>query len=147
MIPEIGHYALIMALCLAIVQSIVPLVGAQRGNAQWMALTRPSATGQFVFLSIAFFCLTYSFIQNDFSVLYVAKNSNTALPIAYRISAVWGAHEGSLLLWAYLLAGWTIAVAFFSRSLPQVMVARVISIMGMVSIGFLLFMILTSNPF
>ena len=147
MIPEIGHYALIMALCLAIVQSIVPLIGAQRGNAQWMALTRPSATGQFVFLSIAFFCLTYSFIQNDFSVLYVAKNSNTALPIAYRISAVWGAHEGSLLLWAYLLAGWTIAVAFFSRSLPQVMVARVISIMGMVSIGFLLFMILTSNPF
>ena len=147
MIPELGHFALIVALCLALAQSIIPLTGAQLGNKQWMAVARPVATGQFVFLLMAFGLLTYSFIQNDFSVLYVAKNSNTSLPIAYRISAVWGAHEGSLLLWAFLLSGWTVAVALFSRCLPQVVVARVISIMGMISIGFLLFMLLTSNPF
>jgi cytochrome c-type biogenesis protein CcmF len=112
-----------------------------------MSVARPVAIGHFVFILLAFCLLTYSFIQNDFSVMYVAKNSNTGLPLAYRISAVWGAHEGSLLLWAFLLACWTVAVAIFSRSLPQIMVARVISIMGMVSIGFLLFMLFTSNPF
>ncbi len=147
MIPELGQFVLIVALCLALIQSIIPLAGAQCGNTQWMSTARPVAIGHFVFILLAFCILTYSFIQNDFSVLYVAKNSNTGLPLAYRISAVWGAHEGSLLLWAFLLSGWTVAVAIFSRSLPQVMVARIISIMGMVSIGFLLFMLFTSNPF
>ena len=116
MTPEIGHFALVIALCLALVQGVLPLVGAQRGIAQWMAAARPIAIGQFVFLVISFACLTTAFIQNDFTVLYVANNSNTALPLAYRISAVWGAHEGSLLLWSLILSGWTVAVAVFSRN-------------------------------
>ena len=147
MTPEIGHFALVIALCLALVQGVLPLIGAQRGIAQWMAAARPIAIGQFVFLVISFACLTTAFIQNDFSVLYVANNSNTALPLPYRISAVWGAHEGSLLLWSLILSGWTVAVAVFSRSLPVAMSSRVIGVMGLVSIGFLLFMIATSNPF
>ncbi len=147
MIPELGHFALILALCLALAQGILPLIGAQRGNLSLMALARPAAQGQFVFIGIAFLCLTYSFIVNDFSVLYVASNSNTALPLEYRIAAVWGAHEGSLLLWACILSVWTLAVTVFSRSLPQVMIARVIAVMGLISVGFLLFMLATSNPF
>jgi ABC-type transport system involved in cytochrome c biogenesis permease subunit len=147
MTPEIGHFALVIALCLALVQGVLPLVGAQRGITQWMAAARPIAVGQFVFLAISFACLTAAFIQNDFTVLYVANNSNTALPLPYRISAVWGAHEGSLLLWSLILSGWSVAVAVFSRSLPMAMSSRVIGIMGLVSIGFLLFMLATSNPF
>ena len=147
MIPELGHFALILALCLALAQGILPLIGAQRGNLSLMALARPAAQGQFVFIAISFLCLTYSFIVNDFSVLYVASNSNTALPLEFRIAAVWGAHEGSLLLWACILSVWTLAVTVFSRSLPQVMVARVIAVMGLISVGFLLFMLATSNPF
>ncbi len=147
MIPELGHFALILALCLAVVQTIFPLIGAQRGMSNWMAVARPAAAGQWVFLSIAFGCLTYSFIQSDFSVAYVAGNSNSALPLQYRISAVWGGHEGSLLLWALILSSWTFAVAIFSRTLPQEMAVRVLGVMGFVSIGFLLFMIMTSNPF
>jgi len=147
MIPELGHFALILALCLALVQAIVPLAGATRGQPQWMAVARPAAIGQCAFLLLAFGLLTYSFIVSDFSVVYVANNSNVKLPLAYRISAVWGAHEGSLLLWAVILSIWTTAVALFSRSLPQAMVARVISVMGLISIGFLLFMLVTSNPF
>ena len=147
MIPELGHFALILALCLALVQGILPLIGAQRGKHAWMALARPAATGQFVFLAVSFLCLAWSFVENDFSVLYVASNSNTALPLHYRIAAVWGAHEGSLLLWACILGAWTLAVALFSRSLPLAMVARVIAIMGLISVGFLLFMLATSNPF
>ncbi|MBA2490696.1 MAG: heme lyase CcmF/NrfE family subunit [Gammaproteobacteria bacterium] len=147
MIPEVGQFALSIALCLALVQSIVPLAGAQFGNAEWMAAARPAAQGQFLFVAIAFACLTYAFVTNDFTVAYVAGNSNSALPLPYRVSAVWGGHEGSLLLWALVLAGWTFAVTLFSRSLPPEFRARVIAVMGLVSIGFLLFMLATSNPF
>src|SRR5476651_2574812 len=147
MIPELGHLAMILALCFAVVQAIVPLVGAWRGDRLWMSLAQPAAWGQFAFLAFAFACLTYAFMSDDFSVAYVAENSNSALPWYYKFSAVWGAHEGSLLLWAFILGGWTFAVSVFSRQLPQVMLARVLSVMGMISIGFLLFLILTSNPF
>ncbi len=147
MIPEIGHFALIIALCIALVQSILPLIGAARGIAPWMAVARPAVQGQFVFLVIAMGCLIYSFIVNDFSVRYVASNSNSALPVYYRIAALWGAHEGSLLLWTFVLSIWAFAVSIFSRSLPEEFVARVLGVMGLISIGFLLFMLLTSNPF
>ncbi len=147
MIPEIGHFALILALGLALIQASIPLIGAQTGRAQWMAVARPSALAQCLFLLISFGCLTYSFVVNDFSVLYVANNSNSALPLPYRYSGVWAAHEGSMLLWVAVLAVWTSAVALFSRSLPLATVARVIGVMGLISIGFLLFLLLTSNPF
>jgi len=147
MIPEIGHFALIIALCIALAQSIFPLIGAARGIAPWIALARPAAQGQFVFMTIALLCLFYAFAVNDFSVLYVASNSNSALPIQYRLAALWGAHEGSLLLWAFILSLWTLAVTIFSRSLPDEFVARVLGVMGLVSIGFLLFMLFSSNPF
>jgi cytochrome c-type biogenesis protein CcmF len=147
MIPELGHLAMILALCFAIVQAIVPLFGAWRGDRAWMGLAQPAAWGQFAFLLFAFGCLTYSFMVDDFSVAYIAENSNSALPWYYKFSAVWGAHEGSLLLWALILGGWTFAVSVFSRQLPQVMLARVLAVMGMISVGFLLFLILTSNPF
>jgi cytochrome c-type biogenesis protein CcmF len=147
MVPELGHFALILALCLALAQAFFPIVGAAQGRLEWMAVARPAARGQFLFLAVAFGCLAYAFVTNDFSVLYVAQNSNSALPLPYRISAVWGAHEGSLLLWTLILGIWTLAVTFFSRSLPAEFVARVLGVMGLVSIGFLLFMITTSNPF
>lgn len=147
MIPEFGHFSLILALCLAIVQTIFPLIGAHQNISNWMAVAKPAAIGQGVFMTLAVGCLTYAFIQNDFSVAYVAQHSNTALPLEYRISAVWGGHEGSLLLWVVILAFWTVAVALFSKSLPEQMVVRVIAVMGFVSVGFLLFMIATSNPF
>lgn len=147
MIPEIGHFALIVALCLAFLQSVVPMVGAHWRIPEYTAVAIPTARGQFLFLLIAFACLTWSFVAKDFSVLYVAQNSNTALPLPYRISAVWGAHEGSLLLWALILSAWTTAVTVFSRTLPQAFAARVIAVMGMISVGFLLFMLMTSNPF
>ncbi|MBU3056708.1 heme lyase CcmF/NrfE family subunit [Pseudomonas indica] len=147
MIPELGHLAMILALCLALVQATLPLIGAWRGDRQWMSLAQPAAWGQFSFLLFAFLCLTYAFLTDDFSVAYVASNSNSALPWYYKFSAVWGAHEGSLLLWALILGGWTFAVSVFSRQLPEVMLARVLAIMGMISVGFLLFLIITSNPF
>jgi len=147
MIPEIGHVALILALCMAIIQAFFPIAGATTGKTRWMAMAKPAARGQFIFLLIAYICLTYGFIVNDFSVAYIAKNSNSLLPLQYRISAVWGSHEGSLLLWGLILGTWTLAVTIFSRHLPQTMLARVIGVMGLVSIGFLLFMLLTSNPF
>ena len=147
MIPELGHLAMILALCLALVQATLPLIGAWRGDRQWMSLAQPAAWGQFAFLAFAFACLTYSFMVDDFSVAYVAQNSNTALPWYYKFSAVWGAHEGSLLLWALILGGWTFAVAIFSRQLPEEMLARVLGVMGIISVGFLLFLIVTSNPF
>ncbi|MDJ0956646.1 MAG: heme lyase CcmF/NrfE family subunit [Arenicellales bacterium] len=147
MIPEIGHFALILSLCLSVVQSVFPLIGATRDIPGWVAIARPAAYVHLLLVLIAYFCLTYAFITHDFSVHYVAVNSNSALPLVYRISGVWGAHEGSLLLWALILALWTGAVAAFSRSVPEAMVARVISVMGMISIGFLLFMLFTSNPF
>jgi len=147
MVPEIGQISLILALCLAVIQGVVPLVGAQRGIGSWVAVARPAAWGQLAFMLIAYGCLTYAFLTHDFTVAYVAHNSNTDLPTLYRISGVWGAHEGSLLLWALTLSAWTAAVAVFSRSVPEVMVARVLAVMGLISIGFLLFMLLTSNPF
>ncbi|MCF5668287.1 heme lyase NrfEFG subunit NrfE, partial [Pseudomonas marginalis] len=146
-IPELGQLAMILALCFAIVQAVVPLLGAWRGDRLWMSLAQPAAWGQCAFLVFAFGCLTYAFMTDDFSVAYVANNSNSALPWYYKFSAVWGAHEGSLLLWALILGGWTFAVSVFSRQLPQVMLARVLAVMGMISIGFLLFLIMTSNPF
>ena len=147
MIPELGTFALILALIVALVQSSLPMIGAANGNAAWIALARPAAQGQFTFVALAFACLTYSFVTSDFSVLYVASNSNTLLPTIYKVTAVWGGHEGSALLWILILAVWTLAVALFSRHLPDAMVARVIGVMGMISCGFLLFVLLTSNPF
>jgi cytochrome c-type biogenesis protein CcmF len=147
MIPEIGQFALIIALLLALTQATLPLIGASRGNRTWIGLAAPTGQAQFIFVVIAFCCLGYSFITNDFSVLNVATNSNSQLPLHYRLAATWGSHEGSLLLWTLMLALWTVAVSLFSRHLPEVMVARVLSVMGIVSVGFLLFMLLTSNPF
>ncbi|EIJ43310.1 c-type cytochrome biogenesis protein CcmF [Beggiatoa alba B18LD] len=147
MIPELGHFALILALCLAVVQLIFPLIGAARQIPNWVAVARPAAAGQLVFVLLAYACLTYAFITNDFSVSYVAQNSNSQLPLIYRIVSVWGGHEGSLLLWVLTLGFWTVAVASFSRNLPPVTVARVLSVMGFISVGFLLFLIATSNPF
>ncbi len=147
MIPEVGQFALIMALLLALTQATVPMIGAARGVRSWMAVGTAAGQAQFVFVAIAFCCLAYSFITNDFTVLNVATNSNSRLPLHYRLAATWGSHEGSLLLWALMLALWTVAVTLFSRHLPEAMVARVLSVMGTVSVGFLLFMLLTSNPF
>ena len=147
MIPELGHFALILALLTALTQAIVPLIGAARNNINWMTVARPAARAQFLLVLTAFSCLVYAFLNNDFSVLYVASNSNSALPTAYRFAAVWGGHEGSLLLWAMMLSGWTLAVTFFSRHLPDEMVARVLGVMGFISAGFLMFMLFTSNPF
>ena len=147
MIPELGHFALILALCISIIQGTLPIIGAHKRIVPWMQLARRAAWAQFVFMLIAFLALTSAFINNDFSLVYVAQNSNSALPVQYRISAVWGAHEGSLLLWAFILSIWSVAVAGFSRTLPLDTVARVLGIMGLISIGFLLFMLLTSNPF
>ncbi|RDH90903.1 MAG: heme lyase NrfEFG subunit NrfE [endosymbiont of Seepiophila jonesi] len=147
MIPEIGHYALILALSLAIIQAIIPLAGSYTNTHSWMALSRPLVWGQLLFLTVSTVVLANAFLANDFSVIYVAQHGNTKLPDLYKISAVWGAHEGSLLLWAFLLAAWSAAIAFFSRNLPLPVVARVLSVMGMISIGFLLFLLMTSNPF
>ncbi|HSH41603.1 MAG TPA: heme lyase CcmF/NrfE family subunit [Arenicellales bacterium] len=147
MIPEIGHFALILALGVAIVQSAVPLVGAARGWGNWVAVARPAAFAQMLMVAVAYACLTWAFIDHDFSVAYVAANSHRDLPLVYRISGVWGGHEGSLLLWMLMLGGWSGAVSIFSRSIPDHMVARVLGVMGLVSVGFLLFTLLTSNPF
>lgn len=147
MIPEIGHFALILALAVAVVQGVLPLVGTARGIPGWVATAVPAAKAQFLLLLVAFGTLTYSFIVSDFSVAYVAYNSNTDQPLVYRISAVWGAHEGSLLLWALLLALWAVGVSRYHRGLPDELVSRVVATCGLVSIGFLLFMLLTSNPF
>lgn len=147
MIPEIGHFALILALLVALVQGTVPLFGASRGNLAWMQLAKPAARAQLLLLLVAFCCLGYAFATKDYSVTYVAANSNSKLPLHYRIAAVWGGHEGSLLLWAMILSVWTVAVTFFSKHLPDATRARIISVMGLISIGFLLFMLSVSNPF
>ena len=147
MIPEIGQLALALALTLALAQASLGLAGAARGDGSWMGATRPAARGQFVFVAIAFGCLTYAFVANDFTVVYVASNSNSALPLAYRVSGVWGGHEGSILLWILMLSVWTVGVTLFSHHLPEEMVARVLGVMGLVSTGFLLFILFTSNPF
>ena len=147
MIPELGQLALIIALVLAVLQATVPLYGAWRGDTLAMGFAQPAAIAQCLFVLFAFLCLVQAFVSNDFSVTYVALNSNTALPWYYRVSAVWGGHEGSLLLWALILSAWTFAVAIFSRDLPPEMLSRVLAVMGMIAVGFLLFMLMTSNPF
>ncbi|WP_375176997.1 heme lyase CcmF/NrfE family subunit [Marinobacter mobilis] len=147
MYPELGQFTLILALLLSVLLATVPLVGAITGRESLMGFSRPLAAGLFVFVAIAFGILTHSFLVDDFSVAYVANNSNSMLPWYFKFSAVWGGHEGSLLLWILMLAGWTLAVAVFSRRLPTVMVSQVLAVMGMVSVGFLLFILMTSNPF
>ena len=147
MIPELGHFALILALLVAIAQSTLPLAGAAYREPRLMALAKPAARAQFLLVVTAFACLAASFVGNDFSVQNVATNSNSELPLHYRFAATWGSHEGSLLLWTLMLAGWTFAVTLFSRHLPPVLLARVIAVMGWVSVGFLLFLLFTSNPF
>ncbi len=147
MAPELGNFALMLTLCIALAQGILPLAGAARGNASWMALARPAAQGQFLFIAFAFACLTYAFVSNDFSVKYVAEHSNSRLPLEYRVAGVWGGHEGSLLLWTLMMGVWMFAVSIFSRTLPEEMVARVLGVMGLVSVGFLVFMLFASNPF
>jgi cytochrome c-type biogenesis protein CcmF len=147
MIPELGQFALVVALICAIVQAGLPIIGNVTRIPNLLAVARPAAHAQFLSLSVAFACLIYAFVSSDFSVAYVAQNSNTALPLLYKVSAVWGAHEGSLLLWALTLGLWTFAVSLFSRQVPNLMLARVLSIMGWISVGFLLFLIITSNPF
>ena len=147
MIAELGNYALALSLAIAVLLAVFPLWGAEKGNVQFMALARPMTYGLFLILSVSFGALFYVFAINDFSVQYVVNNSNTTLPIYYRLSAVWGSHEGSLLLWIWLLSLWSAAVALFSKRLPQEAVARVLGIMGIISIGFLLFVLFTSNPF
>ncbi len=147
MIAELGHFCLIIALFMAIIQSLLPLVGAHRMIDGWIAVARPSAYAQLLFMFLSYACLTYSFLVHDFSVSYVAHNSNTALPTIYLISGVWGAHEGSLLLWALVLSIWTGLIAAFSKNIPETTVARVLGVMGLISIGFTLFLLFTSNPF
>ncbi len=147
MIPELGQMSLIIALAIAVVLGLVPMYGSFRGNSNFMAIAKPAAFAQWSFMAFSFGCLVYAFLTDDFSVRYVATTSNSALPTLFKVSAVWGAHEGSLLLWGLVLSTWSLAVALFSRSIPVVMLARVLSVMGLIAIGFLLFLIITSNPF
>jgi cytochrome c-type biogenesis protein CcmF len=147
MIPEIGQFALVLALLLLVVQGTLPLVGAARGISAWMALSRRTAQGAFFFLTLALGCLIYAFIVNDFSVLNVANNSSTKLPLIYRITASWGSHEGSMMMWVFMLGLWACAVSIYSKHLPEEMVARVLGVMGWVGVGLLLFLLFTSNPF
>jgi cytochrome c-type biogenesis protein CcmF len=147
MIPELGNFALILALCLSLALAVFPMIGSLNNTPAWMAMARPAAWGQFFFLALSFACLVNAFLTNDFSVHYVALHGNTQLPTIYKISAVWGAHEGSLLLWVLILSGWTVAVSRLSRKLPIEVVARVLSVMGMIGIGFISFLLFTSNPF
>ena len=147
MLPEVGHFALILGLLLAILQAFLGLAGPALNRERWMAAVRPAVVMQWLMVTTALGCLIDSFVNLDFSVLYVADNANSALPVVYRIAATWGAHEGSLLLWTWILSCWTLAVAFASRQLPASFAARVLGILGIVSIGFMLFTLATSNPF
>ncbi len=147
MIPEIGHFALITSLCIAMATGVLSIWGAERDDHSWMAISRPAAQAQFAFVALAFACLAYAFLNDDFSVTYVATNSNSAMPVQYKFAGIWGGHEGSLLLWMFMLSGWMLAVSIFSKNLPQDMVSRVLGVMGLVSVGFLAFMLFTSNPF
>ncbi|MGB2288078.1 MAG: heme lyase CcmF/NrfE family subunit [Porticoccaceae bacterium] len=147
MTPELGHAALIIALGFAVIQALVPMIGSFNGYSSWMRLGHSMALAQFVFMALSFACLANAFLTDDFSLRYVANNSNTLLPDRFKFSAVWGAHEGSLLLWALILAGWSAAVALLSRDLPVQLSARVLSVLGGIAVGFALFLLLTSNPF
>jgi cytochrome c-type biogenesis protein CcmF len=147
MIPELGHFALWLALGLSMVLGVVPLAGAQMRRHEWMALARPGAVVLFALVALSYTCLTAAFVVNDFSVLYVAQHSNSALPLPYRVAGVWGGHEGSLLLWILMLVAWLVAVAMFSQHLPLPVLSRIISVMALVSVGFMVFTLATSNPF
>ncbi|MEO9945816.1 heme lyase CcmF/NrfE family subunit [Paraglaciecola sp.] len=147
MLAELGNFSLIMALMVAILLSVYPMWGAYKGHQKMMAMAKPLAIGMFLFTAFSYFCLTYAFVHDDFSVAYVANTSNSTLPIHYKYTAVWGGHEGSFLLWTLILCVWTLAVALFSKAIPVKVLARVLAILGMVGIGFYLFMLLTSNPF
>jgi cytochrome c-type biogenesis protein CcmF len=147
MIVELGHFALILSLMAAIFTAFFGLLGAHLNRAEWMAVVRPSTYAQFTLVSLALLALGYAFVQNDFSVLYVATNSNSALPVFYRVSAIWGGHEGSLLLWLWILVAWSTAVALLSQGLPASFTARVLGVLGIIAIGFMLFTLATSSPF
>jgi cytochrome c-type biogenesis protein CcmF len=147
MVAEFGHFSLIIALFIALMQTVIPQIGASIKNQLWMSCARPLVLAQSLFILLSFICLVFLFINDDFSVRYVAENSNTLLPDRYKISAVWGAHEGSLLLWVLILAFWSLAVSMFSSKLPIQLVARVLAVLGFISVGFYLFMLFTSNPF
>ena len=147
MIPELGHFALILALCVALAQGVLPVVGAWRNDAALMSVAKPAARLQFLLVAFAFGCLAYAFVTSDFSVQNVAQHSNSRLPVYYRFAATWGSHEGSLLLWMLMLSGWACAVTLFSRNLPRSVIARVLAVMGLIGVGFLAFLLFTSNPF
>ncbi|MDP6414155.1 MAG: heme lyase CcmF/NrfE family subunit [Gammaproteobacteria bacterium] len=147
MLPELGQFSLILAFCLSIILGTLPLIGAHQNNVLWMSLARPLSAGVFVFLGISIAILTYAFASDDFSVQYIALNSNSALPLQYKLSAVWGGHEGSFLLWTFMLTGWMLMVAIFSKSMPIDFVARVLGVLGILCSSYILFMLATSNPF
>src|SRR5690554_6278991 len=147
MVAELGNFALILALCLALAQSVLPLWGAQLGDDRLMRSGRFLAAGQFVFLLLSLVILVWAFVVSDFTVRYVASHSSLSQPLIYKVTAVWGGHEGSLLLWVFMLGGWGAAVAYFSQSLPRETLARVLAVLGMVSVGFIAFTLFTSNPF
>ncbi|MBL8403919.1 MAG: heme lyase CcmF/NrfE family subunit, partial [Dechloromonas sp.] len=147
MIPELGHFALILSALVALLLGTLPLIGAHTNRLAWVALARPAATAMALLVTFSFACLTQAFVANDFSVVYVAQHSNSLLPIQYRVAGVWGGHEGSLLLWILMLTWWAFLVAMLSRQLPAAMVARVLGTLGLVGFGFLLFILFTSNPF
>lgn len=147
MIPELGYFALIMALCFSVLQAIFPMAGAQTGRIEWMKSAYALTLGQFLFVLMAFVCLAWSFMINDFSVRYVAANSNSLLPAIYRFCAVWGAHEGSMLLWLFFLSSWMAFLLPFWKRYPLPFIARALAILGMISVGFLVFLLWTSDPF
>ncbi len=147
MIPELGQYSLILAMIMAAFLAIIPMVGASKGSLFLMSFAKPLAKSLFLFMLISILCLAYAFATDDFSVKYVAGNSNSALPIYYKLSAVWGGHEGSLLLWVFILSGWVFAVAIKSDGLPTDIMARVLAVLGMVGVGFISFTLMTSSPF
>ena len=147
MVPELGQVSLILAFCLSVMLATLPIIGAARGNFLWMSFSRPLTAGIFVFLALGMIVLGYAFVTDDFSVQFVASHSNTLLPLQYKITAIWGGHEGSFLFWTFMMSGWMLAVSIFSKSLPLDFVARVLGVLGFLSAGYILFMVATSNPF
>ena len=144
MIPELGHFALVVALLVALVQASVPMWGAARNDMALMAVARPAAMLTAALVAFAFGCLAYAFVTSDFSVLNVAEHSYSTLPTRYKFAATWGSHEGSLLLWVLMLSGWACAVAIASRNLPEAFAARVLAVMGFIAAGFLMFLLFTT---
>ena len=144
---ELGHFSLCLALVIALVLGIVPILGSYNGKQRWIAVGKPAALALFGTVAVSFACLMSGFVQHDFSVALIAQHSNSQLPLPYRIAATWGSHEGSILLWCLMLTGWTAAVALFSQSLSPVLRARILSVLGWIAVGFLLFTLFTSNPF